>query len=208
MGDGFQFLDIILLAMVAGFIALRLRSVLGRRTGSEPRQKPPTDTDESVQKGEVLPFPDSRKQADLNAILQDGPAASGLSHISAADRNFNPVDFMGGAKAAYQMIVESFAKGDTAALRPLLSDSVYQHFARAIADRAPGSTAPRSPHIRSAEFVDASLKGPIAEITIKFVSDLNDDKNAPEEIIDIWTFSRDITSSDPNWALSATAAIN
>lgn len=207
MGDGLQYLDIILLAMVAGFIALRLRSVLGRRGGFEQKRNIPDDS-AAAKTGDVVAFPTPRKAEASSADWQYGPASEGLQKILAVDRTFDPRDFLSGARAAYEMIVDAFAKGDTATLRPMLSDAVFQHFANAIAERAPGNAPGAAPRIKSAELIEAGLTDQLAEITVKFISDMSDGKAQSDDIVDVWTFSRDVTSPDPNWTLTATAAIN
>src|SRR5947208_1907549 len=134
MGD-FQYFDIILFAMVAGFLVLRLRSVLGRRTGNERRRDLPMRR--------AGPSPDNLAtlgEAGKSAISADGdtPAgavAEGLSRMRRADPSFDPTQFIEGARAAFEMIVAAFAKGDKATLRPLLSDEVFEPFARAIDER-------------------------------------------------------------------------
>lgn len=221
MGDGFNILEILLLAMVAGFIVLRLRSVLGKRTGAEPRPPVPPpysgrspEADKSP--GNVIPLPGrpSQQEADI------GPAAAGLGRIRAADPRFDTAEFIGGAKGAYEMIVTAFAKGDVAMLRTLLGDEVYRSFAGAIEQRQASQETQETTlvSIKEADVVDADLTGGrMAEVTIRFVSELisvTRDKNgevvagnpnAIEETTDIWTFARNVRSSDPNWQLIATA---
>jgi len=218
MGDGFNVLEILLLAMVAGFIVLRLRSVLGRRTGAEPR-RPPMAGQPGAERapGNVIPLPGRPAPAPETF---EGPAAAGLGKIRSADPAFNPGDFLNGAKGAYEMIVTAFAKGDIATLRSLLGDEVYRSFAAAIEQRqGRGETQETTlVGIKEAEIVEADVTGSrMAEVTVRFVSELVNatrDKagqliagnpNAVEETIDIWTFARNLRSSDPNWQLIATA---
>lgn len=221
MGDGFNILEILLLAMVAGFIVLRLRSVLGKRTGAEPRQPVPPpyagrSTEAEAPPGNVIPLPGRVEQAEADA----GPAAAGLGRIRTADPRFNPAEFVSGAKGAYEMIVTAFAKGDVAMLRSLLGDEVYRSFAGAIEQRKSREETQETTlvSIKEAEIVDADLTaGRMAEVTIRFVSELISvtrdkngqvvagNQNAVEETTDIWTFSRNVRSSDPNWQLIATA---
>ncbi len=221
MGDGFNILEILLLAMVAGFIVLRLRSVLGKRTGAEPRPPaPPPYSGRSPEAekgpGNVIALPGRPGQAEADA----GPAAAGLGRIRAADPRFDTGEFIGGAKGAYEMIVTAFAKGDVAMLRTLLGDEVYRSFAGAIEQRQASQETQETTlvSIKEAEVVDADLTGGrMAEVTIRFVSELisvTRDKNgevvagnpnAIEETTDIWTFARNVRSSDPNWQLIATA---
>jgi predicted lipid-binding transport protein (Tim44 family) len=218
MGDGFNVLEILLLAMVAGFIVLRLRSVLGRRTGAEPR-RPPLGGQPGPERapGNVIPLP-GRQPAPQESF--EGPAAAGLGKIRTADPAFSAAEFLNGAKGAYEMIVTAFAKGDIATLRSLLGDEVYRSFAAAIDQRqGRGETQETTlVGIKEAEIVEADVTGGrMAEVTVRFVSELVNatrDKagqliagnpNAVEETIDIWTFARNLRSSDPNWQLIGTA---
>ena len=223
MGDGFL-LDIIFFAMVAGFIFLRLRSVLGRRTGNE-RQRPdgfgagrpaPERRDDNV-----VALPDrgqaAAKGADAKLWAEDSPVGAGLTQIKIADHRFEPAVFLDGAKQAYEMIVAAFAKGDRDTLRMLLADEVYENFASAIAEREQqGHTLETTiTAIKHADIVEARLEGRTAEVTVKFVSDMvsvtrdaaGEAVGGPSrerEITDIWTFARDTSNKDPNWLLVAT----
>jgi predicted lipid-binding transport protein (Tim44 family) len=218
MGDGFQFLDIILLAMVAGFILLRLRSVLGRRTGNEQQRPSPLATGPTTASddGKVVPLP---RRDDAPAAIPAGPAAAGLHRIQAMDRGFDPAVFVAGARSAYEMIVTAFAQGDTATLKQFLARDVYADFESAIRQRQQQGQRQETTlvGVNAAEIVDADLKGKIAEVTVKVVSDLINvtrDKtgqvvagnpNAVEAVTDIWTFARDVSSNNPNWTLIATS---
>ncbi len=220
MGEGYNFLDIILLAMVAGFIALRLRSVLGRRTGHEapppPRPLPRDGTPERQREaGVVVPLPAPAVPA---AVLTD-PTAAGLARIQDGDAAFRPEEFVAGAKAAYEMIVIAYAKGDKDTLRPLLGDDAYASFAQGIDERQTKGQVQETTLValRQAEIVRADLKGRLAEVVVRFVAELINttrdagggivagNPNAPEEVIDLWTFGRDPHSRDPNWLLMATS---
>lgn len=222
MGDGFNVLEILLLAMVAGFIVLRLRSVLGRRTGAEPRRPPVNGPGGNPPAGErapgnVIPLPGRPTPAPETF---EGPAAAGLTKIRGADPAFDPGEFLNGAKGAYEMIVTAFAKGDIGTLRALLGDEVYRSFAAAIEDRQKRGETHETTlvGIKEAEIVEADVTGTrMAEVTVRFVSELvnatrdkegqliGGNPNAVEETIDIWTFARNLRSSDPNWQLIATA---
>jgi predicted lipid-binding transport protein (Tim44 family) len=220
MGDGNYVLEIILLAMVAGFIILRLRSVLGRRTGEEPtRPLPPARPGTEDEKVVALSDRNRRTDATEPAAAKDGPGAAGLRQIKLADPKFDAAEFIDGAKAAYEIIVKAFAGGDVAALKPLLNQEVYDNFRRAIEQRKHDGQRLESTlvGIKRVDLLEADLKGRMAEITVKFVAELinatydADDKviagnaNAVDEVNDIWTFARDIRSSDPNWFLAATS---
>ncbi len=226
MGDGIQFLDIIFFAMVAGFIFLRLRSVLGRRTGNE-RQRPeaPFGLGRRPERAEdnVVALPDrgARRQvgaeAETKLWAEDSPVGAGLTQIKIADHRFEPATFLDGAKQAYDMIVAAFAKGDRETLGMLLADEVRDNFVAAIEERErQGQTLETTiTAIKRADIVEARLDGKQAEVTIKFVSDMvsvaKDSAGEPvggsggeREVTDIWTFGRDTSAKDPNWLLVAT----
>jgi predicted lipid-binding transport protein (Tim44 family) len=223
MGDGFNYLDILLLAMVAGFVLLRLRSVLGRRTGHE---RPPATLGEREveEEGKVVALPERNRRPAPEAAaaekLAGGPAAAGLTRIQVADRSFDPKGFVEGAKAAYELVVTAFAAGDRTALKPLLSKDVFGDFDHAIGEREAAGHRQETTlvGIKSAEIVDADLKGRIAEVTIRFVSEIINatraadgsvvagNPNAVDQVTDVWTFARDTRSSDPNWTLIGTSA--
>ena len=218
MSEGFSF-DIIIVAMVALFIILHLRRVLGRRTGNE---RPPPETmarrDQTPDDNVIQLSDHGDEEAKLDPALENEPFSAGLQAISDADRRFDPAEFLTGARAAYEMVVTAFAAGDAKALRPLVSDDVYDDFVGAIEDReARQQTLERTlVGIKAADFVEARLIGGVAEVTVKFVSDVlsvirdaggevvDGDAKAVRVVTDIWTFSRDTRSSDPNWTLIET----
>lgn len=226
MNEGFQFFDIILFAMVAGFILLRLRSVLGRRTGHE-RRRPNFLSRRQVEDntGNVIPLPDAEESADAGddfSDVSDSALAAGLTQIKLADRGFTRADFIEGARGAFELVVGAFAAGDTQALRPLLADDVFEPFAKSIRDRdAAGHTLDTIlVSIDDAEIIEAGMHGRAAFVTLRFVTqqinvtrDAEDDivdgnETAAVEVIDIWTFERDTRSRDPNWKLVATRSLN
>jgi predicted lipid-binding transport protein (Tim44 family) len=224
MSGDFQYFDIILFAMIAAFLVLRLRSVLGRRTGNERRRDlfsrrptPPSDrpgsdkvaTPDDADK--LVPIPTSAgKPADM--------VAEGLSLIGRADPSFDAPQFIEGARVAFEMIVTAFANGDKAALRPLLSDEVFRPFAQTIDERvaAKETFETRDLKLDDAEIVEADMSGRTARVTVKLVSHqisvtramdgsiVDGDPDHPVEKTDYWTFARDTRSSDPNWMLVAT----
>ncbi len=225
MPDGYALLDIIFFAAVAVFIAVRLRSVLGRRTGHE-RQRPPRIQPQPAPAGgdaadKVVPLPDRRRtSADETPIAAEaGPALKdGLTRIRLADPSFDLDAFLQGAKAAFAMIVEAFAKGDKATLEPLLAPPVFASFAAAIDERQrQGRTLETElVALRGAEIVGAALDGRSARVTVRFTSEqinctrdasgavVEGDPTTVETVIDVWTFQRDVTSRDPNWVLVET----
>ena len=138
MGDGFQFLDIVLFAMVAAFLVLRLRSVLGKRTGHEqPRQDPISQRNQEAETdGNVVELPNSNHAADPMADLDpNDPLTAGIADIRGADDSFDPGGFADGARGAFEMIVQGFAEGDRDNLQMLLANDVYENFEAAIDER-------------------------------------------------------------------------
>ena len=221
MGEFQQYFDIILFAMVAGFLVLRLRSVLGRRTGNERRRDLFVRRDRPV--ADKVPVIDeqgangSMPAADTQAV---DAVAEGVNQIRRADPSFDASQFLEGVRIAFEMIVTAFASGDKAGLRPLLSDEVFQQFATAIDERAAAKETleTRILQLDSADISEAELLGRSAQVTAKLVSHqinvtramdrsiVDGDPEHPIEKTDYWTFARDTRSSDPNWVLVATSS--
>ena len=231
MGDNFPFIDIILFAMVAAFLVLRLRGVLGRRDGHEgghrnPFSRPPR---EDSADGKVVALPDQSAAADAapeDAKAGDGEKASpleaGFTVIQKADQKFDPKEFSAGARLAFEMILGAFAEGNTEALKPLLSPEVFGNFAHAITDRKEAGEVLEETlvGINSSDIVEAFMEGPVANVTVKFVSDqvnvthdrdgkvVAGDAESTVEVTDFWTFGRDTRSRDPNWILVGTRSLD
>jgi predicted lipid-binding transport protein (Tim44 family) len=219
MGDFPHYFDIILFAMVAGFLILRLRSVLGRRTGQERRRNNPFLRQPEPTGDKVVPLGPRVAVPPPTATAPPGDAvAAGLAAIHNADPEFDPAHFVDGARVAFEMIVAAFAAGDKAKLRPLLSDEVYRPFSAAIDEReaAKETLETRILGMKQLDIVEAQLAGRWARVTLKIVSDqinvirahdgsiVDGDPDHPIEKTDFWTFARDTRSTDPNWALVAT----
>jgi len=229
MGE-FQFIDIVFFAMVALFLVLRLRSVLGKRTGNErtgnERRQPdplsptpaPTGRKDS---DNVIAMPDRSGARDTAPIPSGSPLEAGVAEIRAVDRSFNEREFIGGARQAFEMILGAFAQGDVKTLRGLLSDEVYANFANEIERREKAGEKLESTiqRMRSVDIVDAKLQGSEAMVTVKFVTDqvnvlrdaqgepLPEQSTAAYEVVDLWTFARDTRTNDPNWLLVATDTV-
>lgn len=190
MGGEFQFIDIILFALVAAFLILRLRNVLGRRDGHQQpqshdpfkppegreRRKPATSPDHPDDK--VIPLPDRGERPaeprEVDASLEGAtPLQAGLAQVKIADPHFNEDDFLSGARMAFEMILGAFAAGDTGTLKPLLSPEVFSNFAQSIREREQaGETMELNVvGIHSAEIVEAYMAGRTAHLTVKFVSE-------------------------------------
>lgn len=226
MGQGFQFFDLIFLGMIAVFILLRLRNVLGTRTGHE---KPPED----LRTGRTGPFPGQKEGTVIALPRRGGPNGAeapfspaeirlrqSLTEIALADPNFDANDFADGARQAYEMIIIGFAQGNRDLLRGMVGDDVFANFDAAITARqAAGQTMEtRLAAITDAHITHASLRGKMAEVTVKFTADLISSVNnaagdlvqghpaLPQQVSEFWTFARDTASKDPNWTLIATSA--
>jgi predicted lipid-binding transport protein (Tim44 family) len=234
MRDVFDIYTIIFLAL-AVFIFLRLRSVLGQRTGRERPPYDPYSARDAVRtpaNDKVVALPprnaDVTQPAEAAApgdrwkgIAESGsPVAAGLDAIAAVERNFDPAQFLTGGRAAYEMIVTAFAEGDRRNLKNLLSRDVYEGFEAAISERERrGETAEtRFVSIDQAEIVGAEMRGRSAQVTVRFVSKLvsvtrdrtgaviEGNAEGVTDVTDVWTFARDVSSRDPNWKLVATEA--
>ena len=230
MGDLPQYFDIILFAMVAAFLILRLRSVLGRRTGNERRPESfsrPADTRPAERAADkagdnVVPLGvrGSASQPPLPTTKPADAAAAGIERLRSADPGFDPAAFLEGARIAFETIVAAFAAGDKGRLRPLLSDEVYKPFGEAIDERQSARETLETGilNLKSIDIVEAGLAGRTARVTVKFVTSqinvlrahdgsvVDGNPEEPTEKTDFWTFARDTRSSDPNWVLVATAS--
>ena len=225
MGGGLGVLDIILFAMLAAFLIYRLGSVLGKRTGNEQRRPEMFGggraRDAGKQDDNVISLPD-RASDRAESGKPQSPLEAGLTQIKIADRRFDEKGFLEGARAAFEMVVMAFAAGDTETLRNLLSDDVYENFAAAIRDREAKSETLESTvvGIDHAEIVEAEMDDRQALVTVKYISEqvnatraadgtvVSGDPATVVRVTDIWTFARDVSTSDPNWTLVATRSSN
>lgn len=236
----------ILFLVIAVVIILKLRSVLGRRTGDEDARIERYRAQEraraaaaqaSPDKVVALPRrerPDAPGETQVASTAADAEArvrafagsdtvlAENLLAIHRADRSFDPEQFLKGARQAYEMIVTAFAEGNRKTLKNLLSREVFEGFSSAIGDReSRGEQIDQSfVGINRSDVLEAELKGGLAQVTVKFVSELISatrdragvvvagDAKRIKEVIDIWTFAREVASRDPNWRLVATQAPN
>ena len=210
--------SIVLLAMIAAFLGMRLYSVLGKRTGHEqepvlPRERTaasPVRLDENDGSQTAAPA-----AADTSGLVYEPAAEAGLRQLLATDRNFDAGRFMEGAEAAYRMILEAYWKGDRDTLRDLCDDDSYEAFADAIAAReARGETLDnRLMGIDSAKITAVELNRSEARVTVHYRADISAvTRDADGKLIagsmsdasqtdDLWTFRRQIGSNDPNWVL-------
>ena len=222
--DAVSNFDIIILGALAAFLIFRLRSVLGRKTGEEQerpsrftRQQQSGQSYNSDSKDNVVPMRDRGRQDEAHG---GNSLQAGVTQVRIADNSFEPREFLQGARFAFETIVDAFARGDTATLRPLLSDDLYDEFGDAIRERlAEGHQLEhRVDQIDSAELTDARMDGRTAIVTVRFVSQqtmvtrdqdgdvVDGDPDERIDVTDLWTFARNTRSTDPNWMLIETAS--
>ncbi|MBV9734406.1 MAG: Tim44 domain-containing protein [Acidisphaera sp.] len=217
--------DLVLFGMIAAFLVLRLRSILGRRTGYErPDPRPQADLrrhpDGPVIEGRAEPAAVDAGSPGMAAAsrLPDpaSPLGQTLVRLRRIDRSFDPARFLEGAQAAFRLIVGAFAEGRRDTLRPLLGEETWRAFDAAITAREAAGETQRSEikAIREAAIEEAGLRDTVADLTVRFVSDqvgltLGRDgqpasgSEAVTEIVDLWTFERDLAARDPTWRLVA-----
>ena len=213
-------LEIVLLAMVAAFLGLRLYTVLGRRAEHEEESVPQRFESDDKPAGVARPAPATpvvqARPLELEGVM---PAVErGIREITAADSKFNLAQFLEGARGAYRMVLEAFWKGDRETLRELCDDDVYAGFIAALeARKAAGETVDNTLiRIEETRIHSASLDGRMARIAVLFVADIaavTRDKDGTQiagslddaiESRDVWTFSRNAAARDPNWLLDET----
>ena len=195
MSYSFEYIDIILLAMIAGFIFLRLRGILGKKTGFE----------EDIDSSFAHEAPPVNPKVDLNAKTFDDQAKE---------------EFVKGAKIAYETIITNFAKGTLKDIKSLLDKSVYQQFEDAIKDRQDKKLSSETTFIgiSSAEVKQHEQNKNMLEVTVEFVSEIiscvkdkdnkivSGDPEKIKKVLDTWKFSKDTRSTNPNWLLIDTQA--
>ncbi len=226
MSEGIPYSDIIILALIAGFILLRLRHVLGQKTGHEnpdffkPRQEVTPDRKETViQLSEKILKPKAKEEADpAMAGISDAMTAQYLKDIKAKDAGFSLTQFMDGAKMAFEMVFDAFAKGDTQTLKMLLADNVLADFERELEKRNAQENKEETTlvAVTSRELTRANLLGNMARLTVKFTSEqitvvrgtdgqiVEGDASETQDVESEWVFERDVTSKNPNWKIIET----
>lgn len=240
MQNSFDITTLVFLAL-AVFVAWKLRSVLGQKTGHEQppkdpfirRETPPMRPDQAQSPDKrdnvirlpgaandpaAAPVPDAERWKDI--ADPDSPVGKGIEAIIRLEPDFDPQAFVSGAKSAYETIVTAFARGDRKMLKGLLAKEVYEGFEQAITDREKRGEKAESNFVSidKADLTAVDVKGKTAQITVAFVSQLisvtrdaqgnvvDGSADQVSEVNDIWTFSRQLGSRDPNWLLVATEA--
>ena len=196
-----QVLELIIFAGLAAIVLYQLYSVLGRRVGRQPEDRPATEATRPGVRSPERPAEPS----------EEGVALSGLAAVKARDPGFDVNQFLGGAKSAYQMIVKAFSEGDRATLKNLLAPPVMASFDAAIAARETEGRTESVEFLHSprADLEKAELQGhDLAQVTVRFLAEFRARSKGPEgEAVDdrrtaeLWTFERNLKSRDPNWML-------
>ena len=204
MDNAFQYMDIIFLAVVAGVVLLRLRSVLGKRTGSEKKDPNLYSYDKPVNQSTDTPKP-VQMQANINNSKTDW---------------FDNDNFIAGAKGAYETIVTNFENDNVKELKPLLEEDVLKSFTEVIENRKKNGEYVEFSFIgiESAEIIYKDLNSSPMEVTVRFISEMiTCIKNSKDEVIsgslnqiqkvtDVWTFAKFKNKKNANWLLLATSA--
>jgi predicted lipid-binding transport protein (Tim44 family) len=204
MNEAFQYLDILILAVLAGLVLLRLRSVLGRRTGNEK-----TDTSS-------FNYEATNTESKVEPSIKIPPVDR---NTSSGDNWFDSKDFLNGANKAYELIVTNFENGNKKALTPFLEKSVLSNFSEVIDQRQQDNHTVEFSFIgiESSEIVHKDLKNEPMEVTVRFISEMitcirnNKDEiisgsmNQVQKITDVWTFTKNKKVKSDNWLLSATS---
>lgn len=206
-----QFVDILIFAIIAIFLIMRLRSILGSRDGFEQTQA----KNSSFQSAE-------QSQPAQNIIPLHGEPVhtTGLDAVRQADKTFSDDSFMQGAAAAFPMILTAFAEGDLASLRRLLGYDLNQEFTESINQRNKNNDELDITihELQDVELLDGEVSDTIASVTVKFTSlqsrilkdssgeQIEDESFTDTQMTDIWVFERDVSLSDPNWKLVETRA--
>lgn len=229
MGSDFPIFEIIIFGMIAAFFVLRLKNTLGKRTGheqEEPRTRMRHDSDQRTAQqpangdDNVIQLPGTEPVEPVDDFDPETatPLERSLREVSEADPSFDPRGFVEGARGAYEMIVTAFAQGDKKALKPLLAPKVLQNFSAAIDQRKSDGLTQETELVgfNRSEIIEAEMVGRNAEVTVKFEAEMISvtrdgageivGGNAEDvtQITDIWTFSKDTRSRNPNWELIST----
>ena len=218
-----MYFDIILVAMVAVFILLRLRSELGKKTGNEPQppamgRGPQERRQHGDDRGEVIDM--QPQEAQVIDLEEDPSLRHAYMDIRKQDPSFDLGIFTEGAKSAYQLILEAFWSGDRGTLKNFLDESVLSKFESALDTREADEHKVENQllDVTKAEVITANLLGKIAELTVHFTSEvvavtrdkegkiIEGDASDAVEMNDKWTFARDVNSGDPSWTLVATSS--
>lgn len=208
--------QLLVLAGIAVFLILRLKSVLGTREGHEtPREV----SDTPARRPHNLEVIEGGPDRDItDHVPEDSESAAALAEMKRAEPSFGVTDFLGGARGAYEMILMAFERGEMEGVRDFLSPDVYESFADVVALREEKGLTIESEFlgIRDLTLAKATFEGGVADISVRFVGELiSVVRDATGDVVegepgkakrqrDVWTFERVMGSDDPNWRLVAT----
>ena len=214
-------IQLLVLAGIAVFLIIKLKSVLGTREGFEKPPAQPPEAESARDKRQAFEVIEGGPDRDITDHVKEGSAAAkALAAMKTAEPSFGVGEFLQGARGAYEMILMGFERGDLDSIKPFLSDEVFETFADVVAAREKqGLTIEaqfigvRETTLTKAKFLKTKSRG---EVTVKFVGELTSvvrDKagdivegkiNEIKRQKDIWTFARNMGTNDPNWILVAT----
>lgn len=226
MSEGIAYADIVIIALIAGFILLRLRGILGQKTGHEnpqfftkEKQKPLENKDKIVQLQDKAIKIKPKTSEDLYVEKMDNiTAAQALRDIRIKDPEFEANRFLEGAKMAFEMVFDAYIKGDEDTLRMLLADKIYNDFSEEMKKHKAeeNKTETTLVAVLSKEISNATFFGSTARITVKFTSEqvtvlrnsageiVGGDASETEHVENEWVFERDVTNKNPNWKIIET----
>lgn len=224
MGDNFQYGDLIFLGLIALFVGLRLRSMLGKDKGLDPREAWKQATrdaqpDKVVQISEHTLKSQKKEEEVILEQLKDQPnVTEGLKAIKQADSQFSTAEFVSGSKLAFEWVVNAFSKGEKDKLKMLLSEDRYREFANEIDTNAQAGRIQETTlvAITAADITEAGMHDGRAQVTVQFTTEqihvvrdkdgniISGDASAIENVVDVWTFERDPSTRDPNWKIIVT----
>ncbi|VBB69269.1 Transporter [invertebrate metagenome] len=230
MGEGLHFIDLIFYAMIAAFLIARLRNVLGRRTGYKRRPHSSSlggngsRSEPQEHETDTITGTDKVTKLMTRAVPSSSstPLEVMLVQMQIADPSFNTESFLQGAQTAFKTIISAFATGELRILRPLLSNTVFDNFSGAIETRTHAGESAETQLLGTptVEILAARMQEWTAFITLRFVSEqinvvqnsdgqiVEGNQNQVHKVVDVWTFTRDLRSSDPNWTLIETRSEN
>ncbi|MFN8929710.1 MAG: Tim44/TimA family putative adaptor protein [Alphaproteobacteria bacterium] len=217
--EGFGYGDIIVIGAIAAFIILRYRAMLGEQSGRDPasiKPAPVTETMEPVirvsEREKPLVVPSESATSYAPAL------ASQFKAMQAIDSQFTPEDFLQGARMAFEMVIKAFSEHDRDTLKMLLSPAIFSNFDAAMRDQESRQVRQETTLVAVTEsnITSADLRGKIAELTVAITSEqihlqrdaagkiTGGDASRVETVADEWVFTRDLTSTSPNWLVSET----
>ena len=238
MGNDFQSLDILLFALIAVFLAIRLRNTLGRRDENDSGKKNSVNfkrtKNEENKNIIMMPEQEEKKlEGNLSHEITNKPDVENnhviemdlqkkLYRIQKLDPSFNTEDFIVGSRVAFEMVITAFVSGDMETLKNLLNNEVYSNFHKSINDREQAGfiITDTLVGVVSSDILEVYFEDKIVNLTVKFVTNqikvthnkdgelIDGDPKTVIEVIDLWTFSRDTQLKNPNWMLIATRSLD